>query len=261
MSLRGQGVKTEILRILAGQVITVAAMADKLSYATVYEGASDTGKPICIQCDIKNKKIHPVGGYGMKASAAVMITVISARYSSPNLVRQRPDGIAYVAAILHMLMLHLQTTRKEHVNRLAQQYPSEKVIVCFAQTAVFSESSQQPLEVEWASYIQPSIPQAHMPCDDDVQHNAVVKGVPHSQNENPLDRISSDGLKEGTTSGCGKRITSQNLGSDVFQVQPHIGVRNVRPRLLANFADVVDCSILGVTVSPKSIHRLRLHSH
>ncbi|GKC54969.1 hypothetical protein Tco_1077714 [Tanacetum coccineum] len=192
MSLQGQGVKTEILRILAGQVITVAAMADKLSYATVYEGASDT-----------------------------------ARYSSPNLVGQRPDGIAYVAAvqpdyftplaelryfydlttlyrsepnrllhILHMLMLHLQTTRKEHVNRLAQRYPSEKVIVCFAQTAVFSESSQQPLEIEWASYIQPSIPQAHMPCDDDVQHNAVVKGVPHSQNENPLDRISSDGLKE-----------------------------------------------------------------
>nr|GEY64695.1 RNA-directed DNA polymerase, eukaryota [Tanacetum cinerariifolium] len=126
----------------------------------------------------------------------------TARYSAPNLVGQRPDGIAYVAAvqqgyfaplaelgyfydlttlyrsepnrllhILHVLMLRLQTTGKEHVNRLAQQYPS------FAQTAVFSKASQQPLEVEWASYIQTSIPQAHMPCDDDVQHNAVVKDV------------------------------------------------------------------------------------
>ncbi|GJS91421.1 hypothetical protein Tco_0774057 [Tanacetum coccineum] len=131
------------------------------------------------------------------------------------------------------------------------------------------EASQQPLEVEWPSYIQPSIPQAHMPCDDGVQHNAVVKGVPHLQNESTrqnirsraqrgqiqstctcpatLKRIASD--VQGTTSGCEKRIASPNIDSDVFQVQPHIGAQNVRPRLLANFADIVDGSIVGVTWS------------
>ncbi|GJT25388.1 WAT1-related protein [Tanacetum coccineum] len=49
--------------------------ARALSYATVYEGASDT------------------------ASMDMMIIVISTRYSTPNLVGQRPDGIAYVAAM------------------------------------------------------------------------------------------------------------------------------------------------------------------
>ncbi|GKB79193.1 hypothetical protein Tco_0946088 [Tanacetum coccineum] len=46
----------------------------------------------------------------------------------------------------------------------------------FAQTTFFSKASQHPLEVDWASHIQTSIPPAHMTCDDDVQHNAIVKG-------------------------------------------------------------------------------------
>ncbi|GJV94006.1 hypothetical protein Tco_1541819 [Tanacetum coccineum] len=47
----------------------------------------------------------------------------------------------------------------------------------FAQTAVFSEASQQPLEVDFASHTQASIPPAHTTCNDDVQHNAIVKGL------------------------------------------------------------------------------------
>ncbi|GJY64112.1 non-structural maintenance of chromosomes element 1 [Tanacetum coccineum] len=44
----------------------------------------------------------------------------------------------------------------------------------FTQTVVFLEASQQSLEVEWPSYIQPSIPHAHIPCDDGVQHNVTL---------------------------------------------------------------------------------------
>ncbi|GJS93653.1 hypothetical protein Tco_0800621, partial [Tanacetum coccineum] len=38
-----------------------------------------------------------------------------------------------------------------------------------------------------------------------------------------------------------------NLDYDVFQVQPHLGARNVRPCLSTNFADAVNGSIVGVT--------------
>ncbi|GJT26016.1 axial regulator YABBY 1 [Tanacetum coccineum] len=40
-----------------------------------------------------------------------------------------------------------------------------------------------------------------------------------------------------------------NLDSDVFQVQPYLGARNVRPCLSTNFADAVNGSIVGVTQS------------
>nr|GEZ92272.1 hypothetical protein [Tanacetum cinerariifolium] len=79
-----------------------------------------------------------------------------------------------------------------------------------AQITVFSQATQQPLQVDWASHIQTSIPQAHMTCDDDVLHNAIVKETP-------------SGLAGSFLSCCTRNLQSKlNLGVPDMQTLVHV---------------------------------------
>ncbi|GJR72453.1 hypothetical protein Tco_0084818 [Tanacetum coccineum] len=68
--------------------------------------------------------------------------------------------------------------KAEIVRILAGQLITVAAMADASSLSIVGLSQPHPLEVGWASHIQASIPQAHMTCDDGVQHNAIVKGIP-----------------------------------------------------------------------------------
>ncbi|GJY51095.1 hypothetical protein Tco_0441942 [Tanacetum coccineum] len=51
------------------------------------------------------------------------------------------------------------------------------VATCLAQPGVFSQVTQEVLQVDWSSHIHSLIPLACMTCEDDIQDNDIVKDV------------------------------------------------------------------------------------
>ncbi|GJT86029.1 hypothetical protein Tco_1067746 [Tanacetum coccineum] len=168
----------EIIRILAGKLITVAAMADASSLSIV--GLSE---PHFLHVVVTTVDWSPQ----RRAKPRVGI------YTSADHIST--DGFQYPPSY---------TYSSESWNKYEglHMFASEG----FAQTSIFSEASQQPLEVDWASHIQTSIPQSHMTCDNGVQHNAIVKGLLQKSDEcdnHDLSRFDNQSIERDRLIGIG----------------------------------------------------------